>query len=324
MAIHASASAEASNALADAIMAQTEAITLLTAAITRLSVFPFEPSPPEPVHRPRHSVQYWYRMWHPTSRSKENEDGDIIAGNPDWRIESEDDIALHFAEFHSDKTSKKDTALISATHDPIRAIKAAYQAWEFESSDKRNSTQVFISVIQSTDSYSAKDLKDKVLAMPLCSRLSREARNRLNDQENAHLYDSEGLFVSRIAKEQIKVRVSLQDLFDRSLLDDILPELCQNHVYFGGRLGPSAIRNQISNRSSFEEGVRRFKMIYCVLAGTAPNVWERSPLIFAQKLMQGDPALEAHIKEGGHTILQNEIDKPRVRRVQRRFIEDSI
>lgn len=305
-------------------MAQTEAISHLTAEIARLSVLPFGSIPPEPVHRPRHSVQYWYRTWHPTSRSKENEDGDIVAGNPDWRIESEDDIALHFAEFHSDKTSKKDTALISVTHDPIRAIKAAYRVWEFGPFDKRDATQVFISVVQSTDSYSAKDLKDKVLAMPLCYRLSREARNRLNDQKNAHLHDSEGLFVSRIAKEQIKVRVSLQDLFDRSLLDDMLPELCENHVHFRGRLGPSTIRNQISSKSSLEEGVRRFKVIYCALAGTAPNVPKKSALIFAQQLMQGDPTLEAYIKEMGFTMLQNDIDGSMVRRVQPRFVEDSI
>lgn len=123
-------------------------------------------------------------------------------GNPDWAIESEDHIALHFAEFHSDKTSRKDTALISVTHDPIRAIKAAYQEWECGSFHERDATQIFISVIQSTDSYFAKDLKDRALATPLCSRLSREARSWLNEPKEAQLYDSEGLFLSRIAKEQ--------------------------------------------------------------------------------------------------------------------------
>jgi hypothetical protein len=331
MTIHGNAYAGASDApaassiLVDGIIAQTKAITLLTAAIERHSIFFSGLSPPEPTHRPRHSVQYWYRMWHPASRSKENEDGDIIAGNPEWKMKSEDAIALHFGEFHSDSTSKKDTALISVTHDPIRAIKAAYQVWGFGPFNKRDATQVFISVIQSTDCYSAKDLKDKVLATPLSSRLSREARNRLNEPKNVHLYDSEGLFVSRIAKEQIKARVNLQDLFDKNLSDDMLPELCEDHEHFRGRLGPSTIRNRISSRYNFEDTVRRFKMIYCALAGTALNVPKQSALTIAQQRMQGDPALEAQISEAGLAMLQSEIDSSRVRRVvQLRFAESSM
>jgi hypothetical protein len=330
MTIHGSADAGASNApaasstLVDDIIAQTQAITLLTAAIERRSVLLSKLSPPEPIHRPRHSVQCWYRMSHPASRSKENEDGDIIAGNTEWTMESEDAIALHFGEFHSDKTSKKDTALISVTHDPIRAIKAAYQAWDFGSFKERDATQIFISVIQSTESYSARDLKDKVLTLPLSSRMSREARDRLNEPKNAHLYDSEGLFVSKIAKEHIKARVSLKDLFDRHLLDDMLPELCEDYEHFRGRLGPSTIRNRISSRNNFEDAVRRFKVIYCALAGMALNGPKKSALIFAQQLMQSDPALEAHIKEAGLSMVQSEIDRLRVRRVmQLRFVEDS-
>jgi hypothetical protein len=240
-------------------------------------------------------------------------------------METEDDIALHFGEFHSDKTSRKDTALISVTHDPIRAIKAAHQVWEFESFDKRDPTQVFIFVIQSTDLFSAKNLKDKVLEQPLSSRLSREARTRLNEPRNACLYDSEGLFVSRIPKEQIKAKVSLQDLFDRKLLDHMLPELSEKHEHFRLRLGPSMIRNRISSRSNPEDTVRQFKMIYCALAKTELNVPKQSALIFAQQLMQGDPSLEPHIKEAGLSMLRNEIGSlgVRRRRVQLKFVEDS-
>jgi hypothetical protein len=53
-------------------------------------------------------------------------------------MESEDEIAMHFAEFHSDKANRKDVALISVTHDPIRAIKAGYQEKESKSFDIRD------------------------------------------------------------------------------------------------------------------------------------------------------------------------------------------
>jgi hypothetical protein len=63
--------------------------------------------------------------------------------------------------------------------------------------------------------------------------------------ENVHLYDSEGSFVSRTAKEQIKVRVNLQDLFDKNLLDDMLPELCEYHEALRTKHDPESNIKQI-------------------------------------------------------------------------------
>jgi len=112
--------------LLDAVRAQTEAIVHLSGALERLALPPFESNPRRLIPRYLQSVQYWYRTWHPVSRAKENKDGDIVAGNPGRTLESEDDTALQFGESHSDRTSKKDTVLVSVMHDPIRAIKAAY------------------------------------------------------------------------------------------------------------------------------------------------------------------------------------------------------
>jgi hypothetical protein len=86
--------------------------------------------------------------------------------------------------------------------------------------------------------------------------------------------------------------MNLQDLFDKSLLDDMLPELCEYHEPIRERLGPSTIRDQMLSRYNSEDTVRRFKMINHALAGTALNVPKQSALTFAQQLMQGDPALE--------------------------------
>jgi hypothetical protein len=50
----------------------------------------------------------------------------MLSGNPKWALSSKTDITLYFAEFHSDDYNKKDIALISATNDPIRALKKAF------------------------------------------------------------------------------------------------------------------------------------------------------------------------------------------------------
>jgi hypothetical protein len=238
-------------------------------------------------------------------------------------METEDDIALHFAEFHSEKASRKDTALISVTHDPIRAIKAAYQEWKYQPSDTRDATQIFISVIQSSGSYSAKGLRERALATPLCYRLSREARDRLNEPKNLRLYDSEALFVSRIPKEQIKVRVSLQDLLHRELLNDMLPELCEEHESFGGCLSPSAIRSRIHCKcdGAADKVAGRFETIYCALAGVGTKTPMQSSLRFAQQLMQDDPALNECVREVAVDMVQKKIVRMRVRTVPIRSLD---
>jgi hypothetical protein len=313
--------------LLNAVKAQTEAIKYLTEALERLALSLHESSPRKSTPRYQQSVQYWYRTWHPASRARENKDGDIVAGNPDWTLESEDDIALHFGEFHSDKTSKKDTGLISVTHDPIRAIKSAYQKWYFDSFNTRDAGRVYISIIQSTDVYTAKDLKERVLVTPIRTRLSIEARNRLNQPENARLYDSEGLFVSKVPKEQIRLRVSLQDLFDQKLLVDMLPELDEEHEHFPNRLGPSAIRNRILCKChhAADRAAGRFKSIYCALAGASTTVTKQS-LKLAQELMLDDPTLDKCVGEAGSAMLQKEMGRLRVRRrgVPQRFVEDEV
>jgi len=119
--------------------------------------------------------KWWYRAWNDKSRGKIDEHGNIISGNPRWVLDSETDIALHFAEFHSDKCNKKDTALISATSDLIRALKKAFLEWHNGSFQTRDSRKIFISVIHSSVYYDAKELVEIVRMPPLCYRLRKHA-----------------------------------------------------------------------------------------------------------------------------------------------------
>lgn len=306
--------------LMNVLQVQTDIIANLTGTAKELSTGPS--GVPEPTNLSQQPLQILYRTWHSTSRAKEDESGDIIAGNPDWLVETEDEIALHFAEFHSDKTSKKDTTLISVTHDPVRAIKAAYYEWKYQSFDTRDASKIFISVIQSSGSYSAKALKERALAKPTSLRLSKEAYNRLTEPGNSRLYDSEHLFVSRISKEQIKVRVSLQDLLDKN---DILPELDERHEVYDSCLSPSAIRSRIYCKydGAADRVAGRLEQVYCALAGLETKRPKRSLLRFAQQLMQDDPALDDCVREIGIDMIQKKMSRLRVRAVQVRRLDKS-
>ncbi|KAH6613213.1 hypothetical protein C7974DRAFT_405386 [Boeremia exigua] len=301
--------------LMNLLQVQTGIIANLTETVKKLSTSP--PSVPEPTNLSQQPLRFLYRTWHSNSRAKEDESGDIVAGNPDWLVETEDEIALHFAEFHSDKTSKKDTTLISVTHDPVRAIKVAYYEWKYQSFDTRDASTIFISTIKSSGSYSAKALKERALAKPTSLRLSKEAYNRLTEPRNLRLYDSEHLFVSRISKEQIKVRVSLQDLFDKKLLDDILPELDERHDVFDSCLSPSAIRSSIFRKydGAVDKVAGRLEQVYCALAGLETKRPKRSSLRLAQQLMQDDPTLDDCVREIGIDMIQKKMGRLRVRAV---------
>ena len=65
-----------------------------------------------------------------------------MAGDPEWTVKSYDDVALHFAEFHSDKLNEKETAMISSTNDSVRALKQIWMEWHMRDLRTRDPTKI--------------------------------------------------------------------------------------------------------------------------------------------------------------------------------------
>ena len=297
-----------------AIRDQTEAVVRLTEAIDKLCTIISGQGSQQSRLAPQKTqrLRWWYRKSSSESRAKEDKDGNILSGDPEWEIGSVEDIALHFAEFHSEKESKKATALISVTYDPIRALKDAFLEWDTGPFKTRDASKIFITIIESPDYYLAKHLLKIALELPLRNCLSRKARDRLNDPKNAFLHVSEAVFLKQIPREHVKFRISLQDLFDREL-PDILPELCERNEHFKRRLWPKEIRAQIHRKcdSQMEKVAARFKKIYCMLAGSGTSPSMQS-LKIAQSLTCDDPDMDDGLKEVVSSLLQEDIEALRM------------
>jgi hypothetical protein len=54
-----------------------------------------------------------------------DEHSNICSGNPDLVLDTDENVSRQFAEFHFHDSNKKDTAMISATNDPICAVTRA-------------------------------------------------------------------------------------------------------------------------------------------------------------------------------------------------------
>jgi hypothetical protein len=164
------------NSITACLEKQSEALSSLVKAVNLLSSTASVNATRRGIQRigrDEQPAKWFYRAWHHQSRGKLDQDGNICSGNPDWVLDADEDVSLHFAEFHSDDSNKKDTAMISATNDPIRAIKKAYQVWQGGDYETRDATKVFVSIIYSSKYYFAREVIDKVVKAPLCYRLSR-------------------------------------------------------------------------------------------------------------------------------------------------------
>jgi hypothetical protein len=265
--------------------------------------------------------QYFYRTSHPDSRTHEDIEGNIWSGNSEWELGSTNDTALHFAEFHSDKENRKDTPLISMTCDPFRALKAAYWEWRCTPFEKRETKakQIYITLIQTTDYYLAKELKSIALTKSLRKRLSKEACNRLEAPNNEFLHDSEAVCFRKIPKEDIKHRITFEDLLQNGLLDKILPELDEQHALYKRPLCPAEIRRHLTSCNHRAGDVcSRFKDVYCLLSKFETGTQTQRSLTLAQQLMRDDPCLDDWIKEPGIAELEREIEalnRPKARRI---------
>jgi hypothetical protein len=281
----------------EALTSLVKAVNLLSSTIsvnaTRIGI--------QRTGRDEQPAKRFYRAWHHQSRGKPDQYGSIYSGNPDWVLDADEDVSLHFAEFHSDESNKKDTAMISATNDPIRAIKKAYQVWRGGDYKTPDATTVFVSVIYSSKYHIAREMIDKIVEAPLCHRLSREALQRLQDPMHIHLHDSE-VFLRKIPKEDIKFQMTLQGLFHRKLLT-LLPELDENDDRYG-YIWPKRIRERISKSCDghSEKIAERFKRIFCIIM-QCDNRCTLEALKSAQLLMNDDLLIRPEVREDGFRIL---------------------
>ena len=216
--------------LATFLEKQSKTITRLIEAVNTLSTS-ISVAPPRLALSntyKNHPLKWFYRAWTLQSRAKADQDHNLCSGNPGWTLDTYDDISLHFAEFHSDRDNKKDTCMISATNDSIRALKKAFLTWDTDDFKTRDDNKVFISVIYSFEYYVARNMVDNVVKPPLCHRLSKKTLCRLKD--NKYLHDSEVVFLRKIPQADIKFQITLHDLFDRGLLT-LLSELQEKNFY---------------------------------------------------------------------------------------------
>jgi hypothetical protein len=256
-------------------------------------------------------LRHWYRVSHANSRVKEDIGGNLICDNQNWDPQSMEDIAMHFAEIHSDKENRKDTGLITITHDPIRALQTAYWEWLHTplSSRETKASEIMINIIQTPDYHPATSLKDTALTIPLRQRVTKQARERLEAANNAYIHDSEAVCVQKIPRRHIKHRISFEHLLQKGLLNNILPELTEQHDQLERQLWPAEIRRRIDRSCNHRTGETsaRFKAIYCMLAGAGDGFGTPRSLKLAQRLMHDDPSLDDWFKDVGINTLQSEI-----------------
>jgi hypothetical protein len=247
--------------------------------------------------RPR----WLYRASSEKSQGGPDHDGNILAGDPTWAVDSDMGVALHFAEFHSDESNRKKTALVSGTNDFIRALKKMYDTADFT----RDQKKIFITVIYTSNYYMASELLEYLREAGLWNHLSQKTRERLDSPDHKFLHDSEVVFLHKIRKDDIKLQVSLQELSDRST-QACIPEL--DKPVGRQRLWPKGIRARIHENSDFDfaKTAKRFVNLYSILTQDRQNKTKDS-LVMAQALLYDDEFLEPAVKEEGYGVLQCEI-----------------
>lgn len=317
----------------EALSKHTKSMQELTLAITQLFCYisnTSNPTKPQNIPKPK---RWFFRSWEEVSRAKPNDSGDIVSGDPDWSPgPGMDNIALYFAEFHSDKYNRKDTATISATYDIIRALKKTYAAWKYGCHAIRDANKIFITAIHSSEFFLAKDLLDIALRPPLFNRLSKQARDRLRLSERDHLHDSEVVFLHCIPASDVKFQLSLEELFNRGL-ERVLPELFETVGPKNSIPGPKEIRDGIGKNASWKPtvGASRYLDIYNMITqGSAGKT--AASLSSTKALLNDDRFLkESAVQEEGNRLLEEEYrsiaDKGPCRVMVRRkvhigFVED--
>jgi hypothetical protein len=145
--------------------------------------------------------------------------------------------------------------------------------------------------------------------------LSKEALRRLKD--NKYLHDSEVVFLHKIPQADIKLELTLHDLYNRCLLK-LLPELKEKHDCYSRYIWLKRNRERISDNCSRNsvEISKRFKEIFCMImqGDNGPSV---ESLKIAQSLVDDDQYVTAEVREDAVRILyeqQAKLERPLPRR----------
>jgi hypothetical protein len=95
----------------------------------------------------------------------------------------------------------------------------------------------------------------------------------------------------------------------------MLPELCEKHGVFEGRLYLSEIRKRVHAKCypGTDKVAERFTAIYCALTVVGTNKQEQL-LRFSQRLTQDDTALDDCVREVGIGLIQEETARLKPRR----------
>ena len=280
---------------------QTAGMTALTNTTTSLSIRNQAPSE-EQVEETK-EARWWYRAWSSESQGKLDDQGNMVAGNPDIFLEDLDDIALNFAEYHANKDNRKPTALVSVTYDPFKAIKYAY--WKAGSSDRQ--LKVFITAVFSDNYYMSTDLADKVKREPLRSMLSSATRNRLNGPNIWKSLETEAIFYGYIFENEISHTISLDILIARGLEFLLLPEL-QVKVGINNAALPHQIRAALRQACGQDSTkiAERYRLLYSRLAD-GRKVEGLAVLTRAQSMMDYDSMLCREVRDEGHRLFGAEV-----------------
>lgn len=234
------------------------------------------------------SEKWLYRAY--LKDSSQKQDGTLLARNTQWPLPRIDDIAYHFAEFHSDDSNRKRTPLISATSDPINAVKRAFSdRWIHDPS------KVIIAVIRSSEFLTGEELIQIATKPPLMYRLSLDSYERLTSAKSQHLYETEAVFVRMIPSRSIKFCITLEELLNRNLLD-ILPWLNKSGPCSRRTLWPKMIRMDMEATCSTEHQVaKKYTDFFCAATQEGPHVSADS-LLKAEELLWGDSRVDEKVK----------------------------
>lgn len=211
----------------------------------------------------RAGVAIWsFRASSEHSRAKMDDNGNTVAGDASWSIGTGFAIAQHFAEFHADEGNRKDTAMISATPDIIRALKKMHG----ERKSGIDATKVYLTVFYAASFYRAKELLDMARRPPVYHQLSKDARDRMDSDKHKHLHDSEIIFLHHVPAEDARFHVSLQELLERGLAK-VLPEMFGNDNQTSLSY-PKLIRRSMSaSRNTAGEVASRYAQLFMVIVG---------------------------------------------------------
>ena len=273
-------------------------ITVSTEATLQMSFLPSaqkNPSKNERILWGETPPRWWYRAWSRDSQGKLDSKGNMVAAVSNHVFWSLDELALHFAEYHSDKENKEPTALVSVTNDPIKAIKDAY--WRYHFSDYR--LELFISAIYSAKPLISTELATQVMHEPLWSKISKATQDRLTNPNFMNFFETEAVFRGAVEHSEVCITLPLSTLIERGLLTTVLPEMLVQ-TDFRNSPSPKKIREAVRAQCKQDnvEIANRYRQLYHILVHEEDRHTSNG-LMAAQSMMDDDLSLSYAVRAEG-------------------------